>query len=51
MTSAGNDIQEIGLFIMVLPMMATGGILGFALWQLAMARRVGKASRVRLRVD
>ncbi len=46
-----NDIQEIGLFIMLLPMLATGGILGFGLWQLIVSRKAAKLARVRLRVD
>lgn len=46
-----NDIQEIGLMLMILPPLLMLPILGFALWQLVLARRVGKIARVRLRID
>lgn len=51
MTSAGNDIQEIGLFIMILPILALLPILVFGVWQLMRVRKVGKSARVRLQVD
>jgi hypothetical protein len=46
-----NDIQEIGLMIMLLPPLAMLPILGFGLWQLIAARRTARLARLRLRVD